>query len=321
MQEIKDQKKSKFDYSLVSNEDADFLKQRINKIQNILQSDATKVGEQFYLAQQRLATYGHGTFGSWIESLKISKDSVYRYINRYSFIANCDNQSDIETFESLQKSLTYDVSKPSAPREAVQKVLDGDITTHKEYKELEKKLKQSEEANKTLDGLLSEKADTISALEQQVKNKPKPEVVEKTVTKEVKPDNYEQLKQQASSAQAQLKKAQEDLEFYQKELRASERIRKNNEANDRFDKQQEYEQEHKLRSLKIQTATSVYTLVSDIQKFIREETIVEDISQIEDFDEESKDKLRSANDSLQRFVDQINQILNGRKIIEGKFSE
>lgn len=194
MQEIKDQKKSKFDYSLVSNEDADFLKQRINKIQNILQSDATKVGEQFYLAQQRLATYGHGTFGSWIESLKISKDSVYRYINRYSFIANCDNQSDIETFESLQKSLTYDVSKPSAPREAVQKVLDGDITTHKEYKELEKKLKQSEEANKTLDGLLSEKADTISALEQQVKNKPKPEVVEKEVEVEKVPDDYDYIK-------------------------------------------------------------------------------------------------------------------------------
>ncbi|WP_333590208.1 hypothetical protein, partial [Ligilactobacillus acidipiscis] len=99
--------------------------------------------------------------------------------------------------------------------------------------------------------------------------------------------------------------------------KASERIRKNDKISEQFDKQQE----HELRSLKIQTATSVYTLVSDIQKFIREETIVEDISQIEDFDDESKDKLQSANDSLQRFVDQINQILNGRKIIEGKFSE
>ena len=320
MQEIKDQKKSKFDYSLVSNEDADFLKQRINKIQNILQSDATKVGEQFYLAQQRLATYGHGTFGSWIESLKISKDSVYRYINRYSFIANCDNQSDIETFESLQKSLTYDVSKPSAPREAVQKVLDGDITTHKEYKELEKKLKQSEEANKTLDGLLSEKADTISALEQQVKNKPKPEVVEKTVTKEVKPDDYDELKRQASVAddlKKQREQSQSQINKLQKELNDLKSRSKYQKVIDT----EEADRQHRLSVLKVETAISIYSLIRDIQDFLKKENVLRDISKVNGFDDESKNDLQEANDGLQRFVDEVNQILSGRKIVEGKFTE
>lgn len=192
-----------------------------------------------------------------------------------------------------------------------------DDATVKEIKELNRKLKQSEEANKTLDGLLSEKADTISALEQQVKNKPKPEVVEKTVTKEVKPDNYEQLKQQAFSAQAQLKKAQEDLEFYQKEVQAYERIRKNDEANDKFDEQQE----HELRSLKVQTSISVYSLISDIQRFIREENVIGDISKLDKLDDETKERLQEANNGLQRFVDNVNQVINGRRIVEGEFSE
>ena len=326
MQEIKDQKKSKFDYSLVSNEDADFLKQRINKIQNILQSDATKVGEQFYLAQQRLATYGHGTFGSWIESLKISKDSVYRYINRYSFIANCDNQSDIETFESLQKSLTYDVSKPSAPREAVQKVLDGDITTHKEYKELEKKLKQSEEANKTLDGLLSEKADTISALEQQVKNKPKPEVVEKTITKEVKPDDYEQLKQQAQTVSS-LRNKNSELQGEIDKL--------NGKLSEMNSKGQEYEElKQKIKNLEykksgvmksIDSGAEIISMNKKLKKMFDGE-----ISSVryrnffaDDPDNSIVDETRELIDTLQAFVDDMNGVLptNDRKIIEGKFTE
>lgn len=263
----------------------------------------------------------HGEFLPFLKRVNISKS----YAEMFMKIAKDRELGNSQPVGNLGISVLYELTRiPNDIRDKPQQLDSGETKkpvdmTRREIQELNRKLKESEDARKTLDGVINEKSQTINALEEQVKNKPAPEIVEKEIEKV--PEDYEQLKQQASSAQAQLKKAQEDLEFYQKELRASERIRKNNEANDRFDKQQEYEQEHKLRSLKIQTATSVYTLVSDIQKFIREETIVEDISQIEDFDEESKDKLRSANDSLQRFVDQINQILNGRKIIEGKFSE
>ena len=42
------------------------------------------------------------------------------------------------------------MSKPSANPGLNQKVFDGDITTHKKYKEMERKLKESEERNKRL---------------------------------------------------------------------------------------------------------------------------------------------------------------------------
>lgn len=209
-----------------------------------------------------------------------------------------------------------------------------DDATVKEIKELNRKLKQSEEANKTLDGLLSEKADTISALEQQVKNKPKPEVVEKTVTKEVTPSDYDELKREASitsdlrqrnsqtqqemdDIKSQLEKAKADAEFYQKELSAAERIKKNNQKLDDWERDKQRE----LSVLKVQTAISIYSLIHDIQDFLKKENIVRDVSQAKDLDDESKRDLQEANEGLQRFVDKVNQILDGRKIIEGEFSE
>lgn len=212
------------------------------------------------------------------------------------------------------------------PEDQREKVMEGGIDTdqgHKsvdeattrELEEYKRKLKQSEEARQTLNGVIDDKSKTITALEEQVKNKPAPEIVEKEIEKV--PDDYEQLKQQASDAQAQLKKAQEDLDFYQKEVKVYERIRKNDEANEQFDKQQE----HELASLKVQTSISIYSLIRDIQKFLREENVLTDISKIQDLDDRSKSDLQEATDGLQRFVDNVNQIIEGRKIVEGKFSE
>lgn len=317
MQELENYSASNFDYSLVDDSTANFLKQKLSNMNGIAQDTRYRMGKELYETQQNLANHYKGVFVKWYESLGLNKNDVYFWINEFRFSRNLENTQQIANFGNAPKTLKKDVMQNSAKPEAVQRVLSGDITTHKEYKELEKKLKQSEEANKTLDGILSENAETISALEQQVKNKPKPEVVEKTVTKEVKPDDYEQLKQQAFSAQAQLKKAQEDLEFYQKEVQAYERIRKNDEANDKFDEQQE----HELRSLKVQTSISVYSLISDIQRFIREENVIGDISKLDKLDDETKERLQEANNGLQRFVDNVNQVINGRRIVEGEFSE
>ena len=261
----------------------------------------------------------HGEFLPFLKRVNISKS----YAEMFMKIAKDRELGNSQPVGNLGISVLYELTRiPNDIRDKPQQLDSGESKkpvdmTRREIQELNRKLKQSEEANKTLDGLLSEKADTISALEQQVKNKPKPEVVEKTVTKEVKPDDYEQLKQQAFSAQAQLKKAQEDLEFYQKEVQAYERIRKNDEANDKFDEQQE----HELRSLKVQTSISVYSLISDIQRFIREENVIGDISKLDKLDDETKERLQEANNGLQRFVDNVNQVINGRRIVEGEFSE
>jgi len=319
--------KDKFDYSIVNDEVANYLKERISDMRKIVSNNATQIGEQLYLSQQKLADYNNGgAFGKWVEANGISKRSAYNYINRYNAVQNLHSEDDIETFENLSKSLTYDISKPSAPKEAVDAVMSGDITTHKEYKELEKKLKQSEEANKTLDGLLSEKADTINALEQQVKNKPKPEVVEKTITKEVKPDDYEQLKQQAQTVSS-LRNKNSELQGEIDKL--------NGKLSEMNSKGQEYEElQQKIKNLEykksgvmksIDSGAEIISMNKKLKKMFDGE-----ISSVryrnffaDDPDNSIVDETRELIDTLQAFVDDMNGVLptNDRKIIEGKFTE
>ena len=201
-----------------------------------------------------------------------------------------------------------------------------DDATVKEIKELNHKLKQSEEANKTLDGLLSEKADTISALEQQVKNKPKPEVVEKTITKEVKPDDYEQLKQQAQTVSS-LRNKNSELQGEIDKL--------NGKLSEMNSKGQEYEElQQKIKNLEykksgvmksIDSGAEIISMNKKLKKMFDGE-----ISSVryrnffaDDPDNSIVDETRELIDTLQAFVDDMNGVLptNDRKIIEGKFTE
>ena len=326
MNQVQNNLEKPFDYSLVNDEVASYLQDRVKTMHKIVSDNATKIGEQLYLSQKKLADFNNeGLFGKWIESTGFSRSSAYNYINRYNAVQSLDSEDEIKQFESLPKNLTYDISKPSAPKEAVDAVMSGDITTHKEYKELEHKLKMVQEENRDKDLQI-----------ERLNNRPEPEprVVEKTVTKEVTPSDYDELKREASitsdlrqrnsqtqqemdDIKSQLEKAKADAEFYQKELSAAERIKKNNQKLDDWERDKQRE----LSVLKVQTAISIYSLIHDIQDFLKKENIVRDVSQAKDLDDESKRDLQEANEGLQRFVDKVNQILDGRKIIEGEFSE
>lgn len=61
---------------------------------------------------------------------------AYEYINHFKFVSSQNEETKINFFESLPKTLQAQVSKPSANPEVNQAVFDGDITTHKEYKEI-----------------------------------------------------------------------------------------------------------------------------------------------------------------------------------------
>lgn len=115
---MQDLESQKFDYSLIDNELANYLKEKENAIKTIVSENATKIGEQLYLSQQKMANFNNdGLFGRWIDKMGFSRSNAYNYINRYTAVQNLDSESEIEMFESLPKSLTYDISKPSAPKE------------------------------------------------------------------------------------------------------------------------------------------------------------------------------------------------------------
>ena len=166
---------SDFDYSLVETETAQKLKALSNQLDGIYQNYQVVVGEVLYKAQQELSSYGDGVFGQWVESKGISKRNCYNYINSYKFVQNL-HEPQKEIFNDSPKSLQFEMSKPSANPEVNQAVFDGDVTTHKEYKKLERRLKLKDQALEAVKGEL-ERAKAVTP-------------IEKVIEKEIIPDDY-----------------------------------------------------------------------------------------------------------------------------------
>lgn len=167
---------SDFDYSLVGTETAQKLKALSNQLDGIYQNYSVVVGEVLYKAQQELASYDNGTFQKWVASKGISKSNAYNYINTYRLVQQLDNPKEREIFLKQPQRIKNEMSKPSANPEVNQAVFDGDVTTHKEYKELERRLKLKDQALEAVKGEL-ERAKAI-----------KP--IEKVIEKEIIPDDY-----------------------------------------------------------------------------------------------------------------------------------
>ena len=208
MQEIATQKD--FDYSVVETETASKLRALSNQLDGIYQNYQVEVGEVLYQAQQELSSYGNGTFGKWVESKGISRTNAFNYINVYKFVQQLNKPQDKEIFLSQPQRLKNEMSKPSANPELNQKVFDGDITTHKKYKELERKLKESEERNKRL---------AEQALKQEV------------IEKKVVPEDYESTKQLNSTLLSKNKSLSYDLDTLERTLRIKENELKQLEEN------------------------------------------------------------------------------------------
>lgn len=164
-----------FNYNEISTESSEVLMALSNQLDGVYQNYQVVVGEILYKAQQVLASYGDGMFGKWVESKGISKRNSYNYINSYKFVQNL-HEPQKEIFDNIPKSLQFEMSKTSAIPEVNKAVFDGDVKTHKEYKELEKKLKLSQQANELLKG----ENDALKASKVEVRE----------TIKEVVPDDY-----------------------------------------------------------------------------------------------------------------------------------
>lgn len=165
-----------FDYSALDVTTKEFLEERANIIYGIQNKSAYEIGKQLAQAQERLSTKGYGCFEEWYRGLGFKTTKAYEYINHFKFVSSQNEETKIEMFERLPKALQAQVSKPSASPEVNQAVFDGDVKTRKEYKELENKLKLSQQANELLRG------------ENEALRSSKVEVRE--TIKEVVPDDY-----------------------------------------------------------------------------------------------------------------------------------
>lgn len=144
--DVKSDESVTFDYSTVDENTAVFLQEKASKITEIRIKSVLAIGKELKEAQDKLANNKNGTFGAWATSIGMSRQTAYNYINGYEFIAK--NFDNIEAAEDLSPSLLFAASKKDAPQELQQGVISGDITSLKEYKDLEKKLAEAEKRAK-----------------------------------------------------------------------------------------------------------------------------------------------------------------------------
>lgn len=143
-----------FDYSAVDEDTANYLRKATARIAN----SYADIGAVLAEAQERLANNKNGVFEKWYTFLGMKKSTVHDYIHihkkRQELLISSEfrtiSENSLEVFDSLPKTLQIDISSPSAPAEAVNAVLSGDITTHKDYIAMKKQLEETQEENERL---------------------------------------------------------------------------------------------------------------------------------------------------------------------------
>lgn len=287
-----------FEYSIVDDTTAQFLKLKEQELQSIVLNSSIQLGEKLIEAQEKLASFKTGTFEKWFTSIGLKKRTVYNYINQAKFVHQMHEYEQIEMFQELPTTLKTEISKPSAKPEAVEMVLSGDIKTTKEYRELEKQLKAKDEQIKL-------QAQMIDDLNEQ-----ETEVVEKEVIVEKVPDDYQQLKQSTKIVD-EITRENQVLKAEQEALK--QRIADSEKALQEKAKIENDELEQaQLKRLKRDADISVHKLIINMNQFVKEQAVtVYDSQAIAGANDETKQKLTDSISRVEKLLKQIKQEIGG----------
>lgn len=303
-----------FQYNSLPQELSDSIIEKENILNGIKHRYAKEVGKVFYEAQQEFSDFNNGgLFEKWYTSIGFKKQNVYNYIQIYNEVQQLDGDQ-LETFEELPKRLQLEVSKPSHIPELKEKVLDGDIKTHKEYKELEKQLKQRDEEKKRLENQLKNSTRSEGILQdklEQLENKP-PKVIERFL----EPEDYQQIKTSL-----------EQKESYISELQ-TEVANMRNERNEMDKKSREYDRLNEAINemngrlnegqMRIKNQKAVYDLIRKSEELVKE--VAPLVYALDHLDVEDNEYAKKPIIQLIKNIDDISQKLkkqlSERQIIE-----
>lgn len=302
-----------FDYSLVEAETAHKLKALSNQLDGIYQNYSVAVGEVLFKAQQELSSYGTGTFGQWVESNKISKSNAYNYINAYKFVQQLDEPKEKEIFSKQPQRIKNEMSKPSANPEVNQAVFDGDVTTHKEYKELERRLKLKDQALEAVKGELERVKQT--------------KTTEKVIEKEIIPQDYQATQDLNKQLLGKNKDLSDELESVKRSLRLKEASYEmlEKETSEALALKESIEHLRADKEKLENSVTNIFNLSKLVTKFevffdeemapLRFKTLIQGIGK-----DAQIEKLRDILTLTENWLDEMNKIVpeNGRTIIEGE---
>ncbi|MBM0753261.1 hypothetical protein K4P74_04540 [Staphylococcus epidermidis] len=294
-----------FDYSLIDNDTAEFLKEREYTINGIAEDARIKIGKELKKAQDKLANHHEGVFVKWYESGGLDKHQVYYYINLNQFSTNLENTQK-DNFLNAPKSLQKEVMKKNAPEELKQKVLDGDITTHKEYKKLQRDKEELEQQNIQLQSQVeqAQRSEEIARKKLEDEQNREPEVVEREVIKEVVPDEVqqqlEQFKQKFERESNNANELRDELQRYR---------------NSFSDPNQAYE-EKELTRLERESSINAHKISISIQNFIKENSVeTYRLDTVIKANTKSKERLQENVALLKEFTTNLEAMLNGRIVV------
>ncbi|MCO6218434.1 hypothetical protein LZT70_09390 [Staphylococcus epidermidis] len=262
-----------FDYSLVDNEIANKLKKYDEQLNRLYNNYTIEVGEILYNANKEFSNPKDGTFIKWVEYKGFKRQSAYNYMSVYKAFQNLESIDDQKNFLSQPKTLQYEMSKPSANKEANEAVLNGEVKSTKEYKELERKLKQRDEQNAQLQSQVeqAQRSESIARKKLEDEQNREPEVIEKYT----EPEDYNQLKQSNQQLQDYL----QEVSNHNKQLKSDiEKLK--NERSETDEKSAKYDQLNEAINKmngqltkgqqKIKAQKEVYDLVRASEKVIKE---------------------------------------------------
>lgn len=316
-----EQMEQQFDYSLVDNDTADFLRSCEYEINGIAEDARVKFGTVLIKAKEKLSNGKHGVFRQWHESGGISKDEANFYMNLSLTSRNLDNKKN-EHFLKAPKTVQKKVMQKNTPDEIKEAVLTGEVTTNKEFENLKKeyeiKLKQRDE----LIASREQENEILQSKLEDAENAP-PEVIYKERVETVVPDDYAKLKRDSErfkaisdSQENKNIKLQQEIDQLKREIsNVDEKSKKYDQLNEEINKMNGRLTEGQLR---IKNQKLVYDLVKKSEALISEVApLTYSISHLGvDDNKYAKEPLIKIAENLEDISSRIRKQLNENKIIE-----
>ena len=134
-----EQMEQQFDYSLVDNDTADFLRSCEYEINGIAEDARVKFGKVLIKAREKLANHHGGVFQKWYESGGLDKHNVYYYMDLYESSRNLEN-SQRENFLKAPKTVQKKTMQKNTSEEIKEAVYSGDIKTNKELEKMQREI-------------------------------------------------------------------------------------------------------------------------------------------------------------------------------------
>ena len=152
-----------FDYSGMDIATVDTLHWAEREIGEARRDYVARLAQAVYIVHDELVKKLHKqnnqhsevTFISWCASVGLSRRTAYNLLRVNALLSGATPEEQA-TLEAASPSLLYAAAKPSAPAELVQAVKDGDITTHKQFKELEAQLEAERQAREQAEQRLAD---------------------------------------------------------------------------------------------------------------------------------------------------------------------